>query len=131
MNKVFLLIVSCLFLLAEAKAANNVEQFIAKALKNENDICAIIKKGIASGLSTKDVVKSAIEMKHEVCYVIECAIDGGGSVEEIIKGALEAGASIDIICECKAIAEILEPTPIAVSVPGESKGGGVLSPFSF
>jgi hypothetical protein len=132
-------------------AQDTVKDTVAKEYKEVKDICPAVKQVLKNGLDTKETVKSSIELGHDACLVVRCAIEGGGNVEQVIVGALAAGATSDVCSRCaieagaspaevaKALETGLGYSPplaaglpsIEIGLPGDARGGGVLSPATF
>ncbi|MCG2721593.1 MAG: hypothetical protein L6290_06220 [Thermodesulfovibrionales bacterium] len=132
-------------------AQETVRDTVAKEYKETRDICPAVKQVLKNGLDTKETVKSSIELGHDACLVVRCAIEGGGNIEQVIVGALAAGATSDVCSRCaieagaspaevaKALETGLGYSPqlaaglsiIEIGLPGNARGGGVMSPSAF
>lgn len=146
-----ILISSFLMINTVVFAEDSLKDVLTSKLKEEKDVCVIVKQSIAEGLDTKEVTKIFIDLGHDACLVIRCAVEGNGDLAQIINGALEAGATSDVCSRCAIdagadpveVARVLETglgyspplaaglTPIEIGLPGGNPGGGVISPSSF
>lgn len=150
----FLVVVLCLTALGTVSAVlaqETVKDTVAKEFKETRDICPAVKQVLKNGLDTKETVKSSIELGHDACLVVRCAIEGGGNIEQVIVGALAAGATSDVCSRCaieagaspaqvaKALETGLGYSPplaaglpsIEIGLPGDARGGGIMSPSAF
>ncbi|MDQ7786790.1 MAG: hypothetical protein RDU01_04210 [Thermodesulfovibrionales bacterium] len=134
-----------------AQETGTVKDTVSKEYKETKDICPAVKQVLKNGLDTKETVKSSIELGHDACLVVRCAIEGGGNIEQVIVGALAAGATSDVCSRCaiqagaspaevaKALETGLGYSPplaaglpsIEIGLPGDARGGGVISPATF
>jgi hypothetical protein len=133
-----------------AFADENLKERMTNKLKEEKDVCKVVKKTILEGVHVKEVTKTGIEAGYDACLVIRCAIEAEGNLEHIILGALEAGTTSDVCSRCAVdagaapadIAKVLETglgysplaaglAPVEIGLPGGNRGGGMLSPESF
>lgn len=151
-KQVLLLIVAlCMTAFGTVSAQETVKDTVAKEYKEVKDICPAVKQVLKNGLDTKETVKSSIELGHDACLVVRCAIEGGGNIEQVIVGALAAGATSDVCSRCailagaspaevaKALETGLGYSPplaaglpsIEIGLPGDARGGGVMSPSTF
>lgn len=144
---VIVVIISILFC-NQVFAEESLKDIIAQQYAIEKDICPVVKKTILQGLNTKDIIKTCVQMGHDVCIIVKCAIEVNTNLEQIITGAIEAGATSDVVSRCaidggadpKNVAKVLETglgyspplaiglTPVEISFPGGSPGGGTISP---
>ena len=141
-------------------AAQHSGHIVSLQNSTGKDICNAVQKTIQEGANAKEIVQTGIKLGHNACLVVKCAIYGGGDLKEIITGAIEAGAPADVISRCALDAgadagqvarDILlagmpgkcyfyppqeipltpELTPIDIGLPGDTRGGGFISPHSF